>query len=95
MRREESLGGWTAEGKRSGAADKLLSVFCEIFRIRPEKVHPELGPQDIQQWDSIGHMMLVAAIEQTFSIQLDTDEIIEMTSFGTSLAVIEKKRPST
>lgn len=91
MHREEPVGIRQADGPWGAAADRLVSVFCETFGISSDKVHPDLGPDDLKQWDSIGYVMLVAAIEEAFSIQLDVDEIMEMTSFRATLAVLETK----
>ena len=88
---EETVSGGHRKSGHIGVGGQLLSLFCELFGVASESVHPELQPRDIEQWDSIGHMALVAAIEQTFSICLDVEEIIEMTSFGAIQAVIEKR----
>ena len=37
--------------------------------------------QGIEQWDSVGHMGLVAALEDVFDIMMDTDDIIDFSSY--------------
>ena len=37
--------------------------------------------QQIASWDSVGHMELVAAIEDAFDIMMDTDDIIDFSSY--------------
>lgn len=37
-------------------------------------------PDDVPNWDSIGHMNLVASLEQEFQVQFEVDEIMEMSS---------------
>jgi len=41
-------------------------------------------------WDSVGHMTLVAIIEKTFDIMLDTDDVIGMSSFMKAKEIIAK-----
>jgi acyl carrier protein len=60
--------------------DRLASVFEKAFGFAPAKFSLELAPEDVQGWDSIGHMNLVATLEQEFQQQFDVDEIMEMSS---------------
>ena len=46
--------------------------------------------QEIPNWDSVGHMGLVAAIEDAFDIMMDTDDIIEFSSFEKGMEILRK-----
>lgn len=61
--------------------EKYLKVFCETFGIDSEAAKG-LEYQAISEWDSVGHMGLIAAIEDEFGIMMDTDDIIDLSSFG-------------
>jgi acyl carrier protein len=87
-RLRSSRGGESTSGT---AASRLVSVFAEVFRLPQERVHPNLGPSDVERWDSVGHVMLVTAVEREFSIQFDVDEIMEFTSFLAMLSAIERR----
>ena len=69
--------------------EKLTNVFVETFSIDAEKTKG-LEYQSIEAWDSVGHMTLVAAIEDDFDIQLDTDDIIDMSSFEKAQEILAK-----
>ena len=69
--------------------EKLAKVFADTFGIS-EAETKGLQYQGIEQWDSVGHMTLVAAIEDDFDIQLDTDDIIDMSSFEKALEILVK-----
>lgn len=69
--------------------EKLAKVFAETFGIS-EAETKGLQYQGIEQWDSVGHMTLVAAIEDEFDIQLDTDDIIDMSSFEKAQEILAK-----
>ena len=73
------------------AASRLVSVFTDVFRLPQERVHPNLAPSDVERWDSVGHVMLVTAVEREFSIQFEVDEIMEFTSFQAILSAIEQR----
>lgn len=60
--------------------EKYLNVFMETFSVTAEDA-TKLKYQEIPEWDSVGHMGLIAAIEDTFGIMMDTDDIIDLSSY--------------
>lgn len=68
---------------------KLTKVFADTFGIAVNEV-AGLQYQGIEQWDSVGHMTLVAAIEDEFGIEMDTDDIIDMSSFEKAKEIVAK-----
>ena len=69
--------------------EKLTKVFTDTFGI--SEAEPKgLQYQGIEQWDSVGHMTLVAAIEDELDIQLDTDDIIDMSSYEKAQQILSK-----
>lgn len=69
--------------------EKLAQVFAETFGIGVDQT-VGLVYQSIEGWDSVGHMTLVAAIEDAFDIMLDTDDIIDMSSFEKAQEILGK-----
>lgn len=69
--------------------EKLTKVFADTFGIEENEVQ-NLQYQGIEQWDSVGHMTLVAAIEDELGIELDTDDIIDMSSFEKAKEIVAK-----
>ena len=61
--------------------DRLRRVFVETLDLDDGVDVPNLKYRDIEAWDSVGHMSLVAAIEDEFDVQFDTDQVIDMSSF--------------
>jgi acyl carrier protein len=60
--------------------EKYNNAFVETFNITEDKLEG-LKYQDIEDWDSVGHMGLVAALEDAFDIMMDTDDIIDFSSY--------------
>lgn len=60
--------------------EKYNQAFCETLELTEDKLEG-LQYQDIPAWDSVGHMGLIAAIEDTFDIMMDTDDIIDFSSY--------------
>lgn len=69
---------------------KLTQAFATALAIPVEQVVPELGYGQIKQWDSTAHMILIAELENTFEVMLDTDDIIDMSSYEKTRQILEK-----
>lgn len=60
--------------------DRLAAAFEKAFGFDPKSFSLQLAPEQVPNWDSIGHMSLVATLEQEFQVQFEVDEIMEMSS---------------
>lgn len=69
--------------------EKYQLVFSESFNIKNNKL-PELTYQGIPEWDSVGHMNLISMIEESFDIMMDTDDIIDLSSYQKGLEILKK-----
>lgn len=69
--------------------EKYVQAFVEALEIDATSV-TGLEYQSIPQWDSVGHMGLVAAIEDAFDIMMDTDDIIDFSSFEKGIEILKK-----
>ena len=66
------------------------NVFIQSLSINKDKFNNEIKYNDIPEWDSIGHMTLMSALEEAFSITLDTDDILDFSSFKKGKEVLKK-----
>lgn len=64
-------------------------VFCETLQIEESKLKG-LEYQGVELWDSVGHMTLMAALEDAFDIMLDTDDIIDLSSYEKGKDILKK-----
>lgn len=69
--------------------EKYNNVFKEMFDINGEAMK-ELHYQDIEEWDSVGHMSLIAALEDSFDIMIDTEDIIDFESYMKGIDILKK-----
>ena len=72
-----------------GNLAKLVKAFSDALGINPEVVNDNLSYGDAP-WDSVAHMAIVAAIENAFDIMMDTDDVIDMSSFAKAKEIIGK-----
>ena len=61
---------------------KLETILSETFAVAESALTDETALKDIPRWDSLAHMMLIARLEETYSVQFDGDEIAEMRTVG-------------
>ena len=60
--------------------DRVAAIFEKVFGLDPDEFRPELAPEDVLRWDSLGHMTLVMDLEDAFGVHFEVDEITEMSS---------------
>ena len=70
--------------------DVLKKLFIESLSIEKKDFSENLEYNSIPHWDSIGHMTLVAAIEEKFNITIDTDDIVDFSSFKKGVEILKK-----
>ena len=69
--------------------EKYNEAFTTTFEINEDKL-PGLKYQDIAAWDSVGHMSLIAALEDSFDIMMETDDIIDLSSYEKGKEILAK-----
>ncbi len=70
--------------------ERYTKIFVDTFGVGDEKAR-KLKYQSIEEWDSVGHMELIAAIEDEFEIMMDTDDIIDFESFEKGIEILKKE----
>lgn len=69
--------------------DNYNKVFCDTLEISEDQL-PGLKYQAVPLWDSVGHMTLVANFEDAFDIMLETDDIIDLSSYEKGKEILKK-----
>lgn len=70
--------------------DRLITTFRTALDLPDEVDVRELKYNQIKEWDSVGHMTLVGALEDAFDIMLETDDVLDMSSFDKAVEILEK-----
>ena len=73
------------------AVQRLAAVFEETLAFDAARFGPDTVPDDVKKWDSIGHMSLVAAMEEVFEVEFEVDEIMEMIDVRKILEILAIK----
>jgi acyl carrier protein len=71
--------------------ERLAAVFEKALGLEKNRFSTALAPEDVPNWDSIGHMNLVAQLEEEFQQRFEVDEIMEMSSPQKILNILAAK----
>ena len=70
--------------------ENYSKIFKTALNISDDKLSENLKYNEIEEWDSIAHMTLVAALEEEYKISLETDDIIDFSSFKKGIEILKK-----
>jgi acyl carrier protein len=68
----------------------LEDIFSETLGIDKQRVVDSLEYNSIKEWDSVAHMALIAALEESYDIMLETEDVIDMSSVGRAREILAK-----
>ena len=70
--------------------EKYQDIFTKSLSIDSKKFNENLKYNEIQEWDSIGHMTLISGLEESFAITMETDDIIDLSSYKKGIEILKK-----
>tara|TARA_A100001015_G_C14456194_1_gene506114 strand:+ start:128 stop:367 length:240 start_codon:yes stop_codon:yes gene_type:complete len=70
--------------------DIYKKTFISSLSIDKKVFSEKLEYNEIPEWDSIGHMTLMSGLEEAFGITLETDDIIDFSSYIKGKEILEK-----
>ncbi len=65
-------------------------VFMEALNVSAEDLGENLINNSVAAWDSVGHMSMMAALEAEFDIMMETDDIIDFSSYPKGMEILSK-----
>ena len=70
--------------------EKYKKIFIESLSIDSSSFDEKIKYNEITEWDSIGHMTLMSGLEEEFKITMDTDDIVDFSSFKKGKEILKK-----
>jgi acyl carrier protein len=70
--------------------NKYIEIFIKSLSIDKKKFKESIKYNDVPEWDSIGHMTLMSDLEDGFKISIDTDDVIDFSSFKKGIQILKK-----
>ena len=77
------------KSKTQVSVSDALAMLAECFNLPVEDMHADLQRDAIDDWDSMGALMLMAELDERFGIELTADVSREMTRIGDVLAFLK------
>lgn len=69
---------------------KYEKIFIKALSVDKSKFTEKIEYNEIPEWDSIGHMTLISELEEGFKITIETDDIIDFSSFKKGIELLKK-----
>ena len=69
---------------------KYKEIFIKSLSIKENDFSEELKYNEIPEWDSIGHMTLMSGLEEGFNISIETDDIVDFSSYKKGVEILKK-----
>ena len=70
--------------------EKYNAVFMDSFNLKQEDLDQNVSYGSVTEWDSVGHMGLIAEIEEAFGIELEMDDVIDFSSYVKGKDILKK-----
>ena len=70
--------------------EKYDQIFIDCFSVRFDDLGDAFEYQTIPAWDSVGHMGMIAALEESFGIMMEMDDIIDFSSYLKGMELLGK-----
>jgi acyl carrier protein len=70
--------------------ETLNGIFCEVFSVDAEALGAGFDNKSVEGWDSVRQLSLTTAVEDSFDIMLDPEDILEFTSYDNAKTILAK-----
>jgi len=70
----------------------LKNLLAEVLQIPAATVTDDLAMKDLEAWDSLKHMELIVALEQSFELEFSFDDIVAMQSVGAIKQILKERK---
>jgi len=70
--------------------NKYKEIFKKSLSLNENQKVENFKYNEIDEWDSIGHMTLVSDLEEAFDVSFDTDDIVNFSSYSEGKKILSK-----
>ena len=77
--------------EKSVIIEKLTAIFHEIFNDNSIVLRDDMTAADVENWDSLTHMLMITKVEETFGIKFKLKELNKLKMVGDLISIIESK----
>ena len=70
---------------------KVQEIFRDVFQAPALVIRPEMTAGDVDKWDSLTHLTMIAKVEEAFGFRFKLKEMVKMKNVGDMLTIINEK----
>ncbi len=70
---------------------KVRNIMAKVFEIEISKISPKAKPSNIDNWDSLRHLMLIVELEKEFKVNFTDDELVRLADYESICQIVTKK----
>ncbi len=70
--------------------DKYEKIFIKCFGLDKSKLKKDVKYNSVPKWDSVGHMNMIAKLEEAFKISMEMDDVIDFSSYKVGIKMLKK-----
>ena len=71
--------------------EKLAEVFREVFGDNNIVIADEMTANDVENWDSLTHMLMITKVEEEFGVKFKLKELNRLKKVGDLISIVESK----
>lgn len=72
-------------------SSKVFEIVARIMGVPVDAVSLESSPETLENWDSLRHMKLILAIEESLGVQFSDEDIVSIKNVQDLLARVEAR----
>lgn len=70
--------------------EKFNQAFVEVFGVEETALTADFTKENVDSWDSVHQLNIIAILEESFDIMMDPEDIMELTSYDKGMAIVAK-----
>ena len=71
--------------------EKLQEIMANALELPTSAIREDSTMEEIEEWDSLGHVHIMVALEQAFDLYMDVDDFAELDSVPAILQYLESE----
>jgi acyl carrier protein len=76
---------------REAEESSLKQLLAEIFELDPSTIDSTTSIDNVERWDSLQHISMIASVEQEFGVRFSEDEMVELVSYERLRSTLGRK----
>jgi acyl carrier protein len=72
--------------------DRVIAIAAAVLKVPPDTLNAQSSPDDVATWDSMQHLQIIMALEESFATKFAAHQIDQLQSVGALAAALEGRR---